>query len=84
MPVLAIPVDAVKRSEIVFPTLESPVLNVRTDSFELNVFQSVLERYPLVPVVACPIENTPVVLLYASGPDAESAVSPILPLIAVS
>ena len=28
--------------------------------------------------------NAPVVLLYASGPDAESAVSPILPLIAVS
>ena len=50
--VLAIPVDAVKRSEMVFPTLESPVLKVRTDSLELNVFQSVLERYPFVEVVA--------------------------------
>ena len=50
MPVRVIPVDAVKRSEIVFPTRERPVLKVRTDSLPLKVFQSVFEMRPAVTV----------------------------------
>ena len=51
------------------PLIESPVGTVIATEvtvplpFELNVFQSVLDKNPLVEVVACAIVNAPVVLL---------------------
>ena len=36
---------------------------VRAFCFPLNTFQSALERYPFVEVLACPIQNTPLELL---------------------
>jgi hypothetical protein len=65
-------------SPILFPIRVTPVPKVRTDSLELKVFQSVAERAPVVVVFAMLIPNTPVVLLYVSGPRAESAVNQIL------
>ncbi len=63
---------------ILLPTRVIPVPKVRTDSLELKVFQSVAESAPVVVEFARSIPNTPVVLLYVSGPRAESAVSQIL------
>jgi hypothetical protein len=65
-------------SPTLFPIRVTPVPKVSIFSLLLKVFQSVAESAPVVVVFAILIPNTPVVLLYVSGPRAESAVSPIL------
>jgi hypothetical protein len=52
--------------------------NMRAACLLLKVLQSVVESAPVVVELAVEMPNTPVVLLYVSGPRAESAVSPIL------
>ena len=62
------------------PTRESPLAGERIEispCLLLNVVQSVPVSAPVVVALAFPIENTHVRLLYARGPIAERAVSPI-------
>ncbi len=61
----------------VFPTRESPLLKLRTFSFPLKRFQSLIDNAPVVVLFAILIPNIPLLLLYVRGPFAESDVSQI-------
>lgn len=57
----------------VLPIRESQLLNVRIFSLLLKVFQSVAVSTPVVVIFALTIPNTPVRLLYVSGPVTQRA-----------
>ena len=65
---------------MVFVVRVNPVENVSADSLELNVLQSVLERYPSVDVVACVMPIVPDVVIVPPVNGAEVPIDVTVPV----